>query len=135
LTKPTVKPAEPAEEVDLMVIDGLDQELAYDWMNSIRMFLENQPPSDVNVEVERIAHKAKMYHLIDGVLCRRGANGMMMQCISQEEGIQLLQDIHSGVCGSHLSWHSIIGKAFKHGFYWPTAKDNTMEVVTKCKYC
>jgi hypothetical protein len=30
LTKPTVKPAEPAEEVDLMIIDGPDQEPAYD---------------------------------------------------------------------------------------------------------
>jgi hypothetical protein len=55
----------------------------------------------------------------------------MMQCISREEGIQLLQDIHSGVCRSHSSWHSIIGKAFRHDFYWLTAKDDTIEVITK----
>jgi hypothetical protein len=60
---------------------------------------------------------------------------MMMKCISREEGIQLFQDIHNGVCGSHSSWRSIIGIAFRHGFYWPTAKDDTMEVVTKCKNC
>jgi CRISPR/Cas system-associated exonuclease Cas4 (RecB family) len=68
LTKPTVKPVEPADEANLMVIDRPDQEPAYDWMNPIRMFLENQPPSDDNTEVECIACKAKMYHLIDGVL-------------------------------------------------------------------
>jgi hypothetical protein len=51
-----------------MVIDEPEQELAYDWMNPIKMFLENQPPSDDNVEVERIAWKSKMYHLIDGIL-------------------------------------------------------------------
>jgi hypothetical protein len=99
------------------------------------MFLNNQPPSDDNAEVERIVCKSKMYHLIDGILYRRGANGMMIKCISREEGIQLLQDIHSGVCGSHSSWRFIIGKAFRHDFYWPTAKDDTMEVVTKCKDC
>jgi hypothetical protein len=60
---------------------------------------------------------------------------MMIRCISREEGIQLLKDIHSGVCGSHSSWRSIIGKAFRHGFYWPTAKDDTMEIITKCKDC
>jgi hypothetical protein len=60
---------------------------------------------------------------------------MMMRCISREEDIQLLQDIHSGVCESHLSWRSIIGKAFKHGFYWPTVKDDMIEVITKCKDC
>jgi hypothetical protein len=42
---------------------------------------------------------------------------MMMKYISREEGIQLLRDIHGGVCGSHSSWRSIIGKAFRHGFY------------------
>jgi hypothetical protein len=51
----------------------------------------------------------------------------------REEGIQPLWAIHSGVCESHSSWRSIIGKAFRYGFYWPTAKDNVMEVVTKCK--
>jgi hypothetical protein len=67
LTNPSVK---PAEEAYLMVIDGPDQEPAYDWMNPIRMFLENQPPLDNNTEVELIAHKTKMYHLIDRVLYR-----------------------------------------------------------------
>jgi hypothetical protein len=73
LTKPPVKAGEPAEQADFMVIDGPDQEPTYDWMTPISMFLENQPPSDDNVEVERIARNAKMYHLIDGVLYRRGA--------------------------------------------------------------
>jgi hypothetical protein len=60
---------------------------------------------------------------------------MMMRCISREESIQLLQDIHSDVCGSHSLWCSIIGKAFRHGFYWPTAKDDVLEIITKCKDC
>jgi hypothetical protein len=54
---------------------------------------------------------------------------MMMKCISREEGIQLPLDIHSGICGSHSSWRSIIGKAFRHGFYWPTTKD----IITECR--
>jgi hypothetical protein len=45
----------------------------------------------------------------------------------------LLWDIHSGICGSHSSWHSIIDKVFRHGFYWPIAKDDAMKIVTKCR--
>jgi hypothetical protein len=60
---------------------------------------------------------------------------MMMKCILKDEGIQLLREIHSGVCGAHSSWRSIVGKAFRNGFYWPTAKDDVMEIVTKCKEC
>jgi hypothetical protein len=55
LSKPSVKPVEAVNEAveqDLMVIDEADQEPTYDWMNPIKMFLENQPPSDDNGEVE-----------------------------------------------------------------------------------
>jgi ribonuclease HI len=90
LSKPSVKPAEPISEADLMVIDRSNQEPVFDWMNPIKMFLSNQPLSDDDAEVERIACKAKMYHLIDEVLYRQGTNGMMIRCISREEGIQLL---------------------------------------------
>jgi hypothetical protein len=70
LSKPSVKPAEPISEADLMVIDRPDPEPTFDWMNLIRMILSIQPLSDDNAEVECIMHKAKMYHVIDGVLYR-----------------------------------------------------------------
>jgi hypothetical protein len=126
-----------SEEVgaDMMVVDELAQQLAYDWMSPMKAYLDNQPPSYDNIEVKHIACKSKMYHLIDGILYRQGANGMMMRCISREEGIQLLKDIHKGVCGSYSSWRLIIGKAFWYGFYWPTAKDDAIEVIKKCKDC
>jgi hypothetical protein len=76
-----------------------------------------------------------MYYLIDGVLYKQGTNGMMMKYISKDEGVQLLQEIHNGVHGVHLSCCSIVGKAFRHRFYWPTAKDDAMEIITKCKEC
>jgi hypothetical protein len=120
LSKPSVRPAEEdinASKPDRMIIGEPKHESAYDWMIPIKMFLDNQPPLDDNAEVEHIERKSKMYHRIDGILYRLRVNDMMMRCISREEGIQLLQDIYSGVCGSHSSWRSIIDKAFKHGFY------------------
>jgi hypothetical protein len=42
---------------------------------------------------------------------------MKMRCISGEEGVQSLEDIHKGVCGAHSSWCLIVGKAFRHRFY------------------
>jgi ribonuclease HI len=135
LAKLSVKATEPSEDTCFMVIDGPDQQSEFDWMSQIRSYLENQPLADDDVEIERIARKSRMYHLIDGVLYRQGANSMMMRCISKDEGIQLLRGIHSGVCGAHSSWRSIVGMTFRHGFYWPTAKDDVMWIVTKCRDC
>jgi hypothetical protein len=62
LHKPSVKPVEPINEAieqDLMVINEPEKEPIYDWMHPIKMFLENQPPSNDNGEVECIARKSK----------------------------------------------------------------------------
>jgi hypothetical protein len=119
LFKPSVKLEESTREVGpkLMIIDELAQQPEYDWMGLIRAYLDNQPSFDDNAEVDRITNKSRMYHLIDGVLYRHGANGMMMKCISREEDIELLEDVHKGVCRSHSSWCSIVSKAFRHKFY------------------
>jgi hypothetical protein len=69
LIKPSARPAEEANDVAkpyLMAIDEAGQGLAYDWMSPIKMFLDNQPTSDDNTEVERIVRKSKMYHLMMG---------------------------------------------------------------------
>jgi hypothetical protein len=70
LTKPLVKALEPLREADLMIIDGAEQQPEIDWMSPIKAYLDNQPISDDNAEIEHIARKSRMYHLIDRVLYR-----------------------------------------------------------------
>jgi hypothetical protein len=73
-----------------MIIDGSEQQPEINWMSPIKAYLDNQPILDDDAEIERIARKSRMYHIIDGVLYKQDANGMMMKCISKDEGIQLL---------------------------------------------
>jgi hypothetical protein len=87
LTKPSIKSVETLREMDLMVIDGAEQQPEVDWMSPIKVYLDDQPISNDNAEIERIARKSRMYHLIDGVLYKQGTNGMMMKCISKDKGI------------------------------------------------
>jgi hypothetical protein len=47
----------------------------------------------------------------------------------------LLAEIHGGECGSHSSSRTLVGKAFRHGFYWPTALQDAAELVKSCKAC
>jgi hypothetical protein len=63
LTKYSIKLVEKAidaAKLDLMVIDEHEKGLAYDWMSPIKMFLNNQPPSDDNAEVD--VSRANMSH-------------------------------------------------------------------------
>jgi hypothetical protein len=83
LTKPSIKSVETLRETDLMVIDGAEQQPEIDWMSPIKAYLDNQPISDDNAEIERITCKSRMYHLIEGVSYKQGTNDMMIKCISK----------------------------------------------------
>jgi hypothetical protein len=48
-----------------------------------------------------------------------------MRCILTDKGRELLWDIHVGACGHHVAPRTIIGSAFRQGFYWPTAVADT----------
>jgi hypothetical protein len=87
------------------------------------------------VSAERIVQLAKRYAVVEGDLYRRGASSILMWCITQEEGRELLAEIHGGECRSHSSSRTLIGKAFRHGFYWPTALQDAAEMVKSCKAC
>jgi ribonuclease HI len=87
------------------------------WISEIWDYMkENILPED-HVSAERIVRLAKQYTVVEGDLYRRGANDILMRCITQEEGRELLTEIHGGECGSHSSSRTLVGKAFRHGFY------------------
>jgi hypothetical protein len=61
---------------------------------------------------------AKRYTLVEGDLYWRGANGILMRCITQEDGYTLLAEIQGGECDNHASSRTLVDKAFQHDFYW-----------------
>nr|ADB85317.1 putative retrotransposon protein [Phyllostachys edulis] len=71
----------------------------------------------------------------EGVLYKRSTQGVLMRCIPQNEGLTLLHDIHGCICGNHASYRTLVGKAFRQGFYWPTALYDAKELVKKCVQC
>jgi hypothetical protein len=86
------------------------------WISKVRDYLkENILPED-HVSTERIVRLAKRYTVVEEDLYRHGANDILMRCITQEEGRELLTEIHGGECGSHSSPCTLVGKAFRHSF-------------------
>ena len=68
-------------------------------------------------EAERVARQAMTYCIQDGELYRKWPNDVSLHCISKEQGKELLANIHSGDCGHHSSSRTLVGKAFRSGFY------------------
>jgi hypothetical protein len=58
-----------------------------------------------------------------------------MKCILSATGKQLLDEIHARQCGIHATSKTLVGKVFRSGFYWPTAKSDAAELFQRCEAC
>ena len=70
------------------------------------------------IEAEQVSRHGKHYVLVGDKLYRRGASsGLLRKYVSRQDGKDILEEIHKGIYGNHTSSRTIIGKAFKAGFY------------------
>jgi hypothetical protein len=100
---------------------------------------EHKLPPGINpksTEATHILRCSKGYVLVGGNLYKHGsASGILMKCVSMEEGKEILQEIREGVSGNHAASHTLVSKAFRSGFYWPTALADTEALVRRCTNC
>nr|CAH67666.1 H0315F07.4 [Oryza sativa]CAH67728.1 H0613A10.11 [Oryza sativa] len=66
-------------------------------------------------------------------LYKKAPNGVLLKCVSSYDGRHLLLDIHEGICGSHATGRTLVGKAFRQGFFWPTALKDACDMVQRCE--
>jgi hypothetical protein len=58
-----------------------------------------------------------------------------MRCILGNQGRELLQEIQASTCGHHACPRTLVGKAFRQGFYWPTAVADSKDIVRRYEGC
>jgi ribonuclease HI len=126
---PTTVSAHPSAGQEVMMID-------VNWRQPFIDYLcEQKVPSDKNL-AEQLIRCAKSYVLVGDKLYRRGASsGVLMKCVPIQEGKDILEEIHKGVCGNHASSRTLVSKAFRRAFYWPTALGDAEELVRRCPGC
>jgi len=110
---------------------------SFDWRTPfLDCLIRCELPEDRS-EARRIARWAKSYMIYgeSNELYRRSPTGIQQRCITIEEGRKLLEDLHSGACGHHAASRTLVGNAFRQGFYWPTAVADAIELVRSCHGC
>ena len=50
-----------------------------------------------------------------------------------EEGEKILKEIHAGTCGNHATSRTLVSKAFRASFYWPSAIADVEALVRQCE--
>jgi ribonuclease HI len=92
-----------------------------DWRTEIISFLQGNCLSSDEAYNKRMEARTRPYVVIEGELYKHGVCSPLLKCLSRTEGMELMKEIHAGLCGSHIGSRPLLGKVFRQGFYWPKA--------------
>jgi len=84
-------------------------------------------------EAKEVKRNAGKYTLIDGKLFRHGYNHSILTCVSGDQCTRIMEELHEGICGSHIKGRALSLKVVRDGYYWPTMKEDRVKYAQRCK--
>ncbi|XP_050280262.1 uncharacterized protein LOC126721249 [Quercus robur] len=98
------------------------------WIDPLVQFLKhNTLPEDKN-EANKIRRKASRFWLSeDSKLYRRSFSGPYLLCVHPDATELILEELHEGICGSHMGGRSLSHRAITQGYWWSSMQKEAQE--------
>jgi hypothetical protein len=109
--------------------------MAEDWLAPITLYLQGHYHPSNQSEAKRLKHRSRYFAIVNGHLYKEGISRPMLKCITEAEGIELLREVHRGICGSHLGPRALAAKVIRQGFYWPAIVCTANRLTRSCEAC
>ncbi|XP_048623925.1 uncharacterized protein LOC125592642 [Brassica napus] len=118
----------PSEEVSAV-------EETETWMTPLIRYLEADTLPEGRSGARRIKKQAARYCISQEKLYRRSFAGRYLKCVTPREAARILVELHEGDCGSHSSGRSLVLRARRAGYYWPTMAADADRQAKHCDQC
>nr|GEV03234.1 reverse transcriptase domain-containing protein [Tanacetum cinerariifolium] len=105
------------------------------WMTQLVDYLKKGVLPGDNKEARKLRLKARQYELIEGVLYRRPFLIPWLRCVGQLQADYVMREIHEGSYSMHARPRSVVAKAIRLGYYWPTMHQDARDMIQKCNDC
>ena len=105
-------------------------------MDSIIQFLKEDILPEERLEVDKVRRKATRFWLSENQkLYYRSFSGPYFLCVPLEMTESLLEELHEGICRSHIGGRFLAHRAITQGYWWPNMQRGAQEYVKKCDQC
>ena len=87
------------------------------------------------MEARKIQIRVAHFVIIDDVLYRQGYSFLYLRCANSEEADYVLREIHERIYANHARARSLVGRALRARYYWPTLQKDAHDLVRACDKC
>ncbi|GJS20291.1 reverse transcriptase domain-containing protein [Tanacetum coccineum] len=105
------------------------------WMTPIYKYLAKETlPADMK-KARPIRRKSWRFAVINGILYKKSFLGLWLRCVGLLQANYVLREIHEGSCSMHAGTRSVVAKALRIGYYWPTMHRDARALIRACQDC
>ncbi|GJY25945.1 reverse transcriptase domain-containing protein [Tanacetum coccineum] len=116
-------------------VEAIVEEEGPTWMTPIIEYLKDGTIPGDRKEASKLRIKARQYELLEGVLYRRSFLKPWLRCVGPLQAEYVIREIHEGSCSMHAGPRSVVAKAMRLGYYWPTMHRDARDMIRACNDC
>ncbi|GJR73866.1 reverse transcriptase domain-containing protein [Tanacetum coccineum] len=105
------------------------------WMTPIYEYLTKEILPEDKKKARVVRRKASRYTIINGTLYKKSFLGPWLRCVRPLQANYVLREIHEGSCSMHSGPRSVVAKAIRTGYYWPTMHTDARKLIRECNDC
>nr|GEX29997.1 reverse transcriptase domain-containing protein [Tanacetum cinerariifolium] len=105
------------------------------WMTLIMEYLKEGTLPSNRKEARKLHIKVRQYELLEGVLYRQSFLTPWLRCVGPLQAEYVIREIHEGSCSMHAGPRSVVAKAIRLGYYWPTMHWDVRDMIRTCNDC
>ncbi|GJS35608.1 reverse transcriptase domain-containing protein [Tanacetum coccineum] len=105
------------------------------WMTPICEYLTKEILPEDKKKARVVRRKASRYTIINGTLYKKSFLGPWLRCVGPLQANYVLREIHEGSCSMHSGPRSVVAKAIRTGYYWPTMHTDARKLIRECNDC
>ncbi|GJZ00596.1 reverse transcriptase domain-containing protein [Tanacetum coccineum] len=82
-----------------------------------------------------VRRKSQQFAVINGTLYIKSFLGPWLRWVGPLQANYVLREIHEGSCSMHAGTRSVVAKALRIGYYWPTMQKDAGALIRACQDC
>ncbi|GJU25867.1 reverse transcriptase domain-containing protein [Tanacetum coccineum] len=103
------------------------------WMTPIYNYLTEETLLAEKERARSVRRKSRRYAIINGVLYKKTYLGLWLRCVGPLQANYVLREIHEVSCSMHARTRSVVAKAIRARYYWPTMRADTRNLIRECQ--
>ncbi|GJW57445.1 reverse transcriptase domain-containing protein [Tanacetum coccineum] len=105
------------------------------WMTPIFEYLTEETLPVDKKKARTVRRKSQRFAIINRTLYKKSFLGPWLRCMGPLQTNYVLREIHEGSCSMHAGTRSVIAKALRIGYYWPTMHKDARALIRACQEC